>query len=536
MSVKLPPGKTSNTAAPPLPNASPNSLRVTGRSQSSTTTLKKGIAQLAAPKPVESSDSDPIVDFPTPPVQVATFRHAQTDMMIPLPRLSGTPAAEIPQLAFQKLKQCHRSCDFSDPSADLQNKILKTSVLHELIDLYSNQKMFPRLSRECHQAVIDMFAKNIFRPIPNLPHAILLFDDAKVQDTGWTHIQLVYELFIKFLDCPIDLRILQYQLTPRFISNLYAILDFPDERERMQMKAVIASIFNKVPPHRGNLRVIAANMLMCVPENLYITAALHLLELFYLFTMNVPSPLTPSHISQFDRVLLPLHLGFRSPRYFGPLIRCTMLMVRKDKQIGNNLMHFLITHWPLTLDHKAELFIKEVTQVLEIGVTECVKAHIADLLQCIAISIESQCTTLAEKALSFVLEDTVQHMLADDAANLFRIVFPALFRAAKSHWQSKIQLQALDAMSVLMALNQDVFAQTAAEFKEQSLAEQERNSAHKLQWAAVVRTAAANYELVDVDGLERKLALFFEPGMPIAGGRNRREAKAPKPAQLPGLE
>jgi hypothetical protein len=87
-----------------------------------------------------------------------------------------------------------------------------------------------------------------------------------------------------------------------------------------------------------------------------------------------------------------------------------------------------------------------------------------------------------------------------------------------------------------MTLNQEVFAQTAAEFKEQSLGEQQRHSAHKLLWAAVVTTEAANYELVDVDGLERKLALFFEPGIPIAGGRIRREVKAPMPAQRPGLE
>jgi serine/threonine-protein phosphatase 2A regulatory subunit B' len=358
-----------------------------------------------------------------------------------------------------------------------------------------------------------MFAKNIFRPIPNVPHAILQFDDWEVHDTGWTHIQLVYDLFLKFLDCPLDLRILQYGLTPRFITNLYAILDFPDERERQQMKEVIASIFNKVPPHRGNLRVIAANMLMCVPENLYLTAATPLLELFHLFTMNIASPLTPLHISQFDRVLLPLHLGFRSPRYFGALTRCTMLMARKDPIIGNNLIHFLITHWPLTLDHKAELFIKEISRILEISITDCIKTHICELLGCIAISIESPCTMLAEKAVSFIQDEAIQQMISDDPLRLFKVIFPSLFRVAKNHWEPKVQLKALHTMNAMMVIDPNAFAKTAAEFREESMLQKERNSAHKTLWTAVAERAATNFELIDVTAIDRKFSAFFEPGV-----------------------
>jgi serine/threonine-protein phosphatase 2A regulatory subunit B' len=276
-------------------------------------------------------------------------------------------------------------------------------------------------------------------------------------------------------------------------------------------------------------------MLMCVPENLYLTAATPLLELFHLFAMDVAPPLTPSHISQFDRVLLPLHLGFRSPRYFGALIRCAMLMARKEPIIAHNLIHFLVTHWPLTLDHKAELFIKEISRILEIRITDCVKAHISELLRCIAISIESPCTTLAEKALAFVQDDPIRQMLSDDPLHLFKIIFPALFRVAKNHWEAKVQLKALHAMNEMMVIDPNAFARTADEFREESMLEKERNSAHKSQWTAVAERAAANVQLIDLKAIDRKFSAFFDSGV-VRRKRRQSTHEPDQKSSFDGLE
>ena len=143
-----------------------------------------------------------------------------------------------------------RICDFSDARSDATSKETKKAALNELIDAYSNPKLIQRLTRECHSSLIDMFAINVFRPLPNIPRALLYSDEVTFEDSAWSHLSLIYILFLKFLEANIDQRILQFQLTPRFITQLFAVLDFPDERERNQAKAVISAIFNKVPPQR----------------------------------------------------------------------------------------------------------------------------------------------------------------------------------------------------------------------------------------------------------------------------------------------
>lgn len=457
-------------------------------------------------------DAQPISDFPSPPVQIVSCRHGQGGDMVQLPQLATAPRGEVPQLAFQKLKQCNRICDFSDPSSDALSKETKNATLDELIDGYSNPRIFARLTRECHQALIEMFATNVFRPPPNVPRAIMISDEVTIEDTAWPHLRRVYILFLKFLECQVDQRILQFQLTPKFIANLFAVLDFPDERERLQARTVIATIFNKVPPQRPLLRIITSNLLMDVPEGLEFNAASHLLELFYLFAEGIHPPLSPPLLAAFDRVLLPLHLPPLCQRYFQPLVKCILLMVGKDARLGNSLLRFLIAHWPLTLDHKSELFINEVTQVLEVSNTECLSENIGELLSCVAIAAESPGMRLADKALTFLLNNRIQNMIVENPEPLLNILFPALFRVARGHWEKSVQLKALNVMNTLMELSPSVFRKVAEEFKQTSLMERARKRQKKSLWDAVTQVAAANDVTLDTATITEELTAFYGVG------------------------
>ena len=484
------------------------------RSQQAPVPNKKTVLQPMPPKVNNQSEDEaqPISDFPSPPVQIVSCRHGQGADMVQLPELATAPRGEVPQLAFQKLKQCNRICDFSDPNADLRSKETKNATLDELIDCYRNPRIFPRLTRECHQALIEMFATNVFRPPPNVPRELLLSDEVTIEDTAWPHLRRVYILFLRFLECQVDPRILQFQLTPKFISNLFAVLDFPDERERLQARTVIATIFNKVPPQRPLLRIITSNLLMDVPEGLELNAASHLLELFYLFAEGIHPPLTPPVLTAFDRVLLPLHLPCLCQRYFEPLVKCILLMVSKDARLGNSLLRFLISHWPLTQDHKSELFINEVTQMLEVTNTDCLNENIRDLLSCIAIAAESLGMNLANKALNFMLNNRIQNIIAGNPEPLLNIIFPALFRVARGHWEKSVQLKALTVMNTLMELNPSVFRKVAEEFKQVSLMERARKRQKKSLWDAVAQTAAKNDVTLDTGSIAQELTAFYGVG------------------------
>lgn len=457
----------------------------------------------------DNIETTPIADFPSPPVQIVSCRHAQAGELIPLPQLSTAPVGEIPTLALQKIKQCMRICDFSDAKSDAISKETKKNALTELIDLYSNPKYISRLTRECHSQMIEMFATNVFRPLPNIPRALLLSDEVTFEDSAWPHLNLIYILFLKFLDGQIDPRILQYQITPRFITQLFAVLDFPDDRERTQVKNVITAIFNKVPPQRTLLRIITTSLLSGVPEGVSVNATANLLELFYNFTSNATPPLSPVLITAFERTILPLHLLSRLQSYHPQLVRCVLSMIRKDARLCTTLLKFLITHWPLTLDQKSELFIDEVAQMLEETPPQDISANIGELMERVAFAAESPSMTLSEKALGFMLNPRVQVAITEQPEQLIRTMFPALFRVAREHWHRNVQVKALEVMNALMELSPDVFRMVAAEFKQKAIAEFERKRAKKAFWEQVAAMASANDETISPETVEKDMMAYF---------------------------
>lgn len=455
------------------------------------------------------ADKQPISDLPMPPFQVVSFRHGQAGDLIPLPSLSTAPNGEIPQLTYQKVKQCMRICDFSDPNTDVVSKETKRVTLNELIDVYSNSKIIPRLTRECHASVIEMFATNVFRPMPNIPRAVLMSDDITFEDSAWPHLNLIYILFLKFLEANIDQRILQYQLSPKFISQLFAVLEFPDERERSQAKAVIAAIFNKVPPQRPLLRFITTSILSGVPEGVSFNATGHLLELYYLFNSQTLPPLAPAQIQSFERVILPLHLLSGLKAYHGQLVRCVLLMVRKDARLCPTLLKFLVTHWPLTLDQKSELFIDEVGQVIEEMLPADLRTVMGSLLECITFAAESPSMTLAEKALNFLKNERIKNAITENPNELMSMIFPTLFRVAREHWHKNVQLIALQVMNILMELDPVAFKASANEFKQKTMVEGTKKEKKKILWQKVASKAIKNDNTIDEASVQADMVAYF---------------------------
>lgn len=103
---------------------------------------------------------------------------------------------------MQKIDQCNIIFDFNDASGDMKSKEIKRLALHELLDYVANnrqvitEKMYPR--------VVEMFSKNLFRPIPPPMNpqgeAFDPEEDEPVLEVAWPHIQVVYEFFLRFIE------------------------------------------------------------------------------------------------------------------------------------------------------------------------------------------------------------------------------------------------------------------------------------------------------------------------------------------------
>lgn len=119
-----------------------------------------------------------------------------------LPGFHEVPPNRRTELFMQKIDQCNIIFDFNDASGDMKSKEIKRLALHELLDYVANNRnviqepMYPR--------VVEMFAKNLFRPIPPPMNpqgeAFDPEEDEPVLEVAWPHIQVVYEFFLRFIE------------------------------------------------------------------------------------------------------------------------------------------------------------------------------------------------------------------------------------------------------------------------------------------------------------------------------------------------
>ena len=117
----------------------------------------------------------------------------------PLPQLKDATSNEQQELFCQKLQQCCVLFDFMDSVSDLKIKEIKRATLNELIEYVSTNRGV--IVESAYSDIVKMISANIFRTLP--PSDNPDFDpeeDEPTLEASWPHIQLVYELFLRFLE------------------------------------------------------------------------------------------------------------------------------------------------------------------------------------------------------------------------------------------------------------------------------------------------------------------------------------------------
>ena len=183
--------------------------------------------------------------------------------------------------------------------------------------------------------------------------------------------------------------------------------------------------------------------------------------------------------------------------------------MRKDARLCPVLFRFLLSHWPLTLDHKSELFIDECTQVLDETLEKDVDDIIEDLLEYVAFAAESSSMTLAEKALVFLQNNRIKVAISHHPEKLMKMLFPSLYRVAKDHWHRNVQLLALQVMNSLMLLDQTAFKKVTGDFKAAMMAEAIEKSNKKKLWLEIANIAIRKDPRIIKENVERDMDAYF---------------------------
>ncbi|VDN17983.1 unnamed protein product [Gongylonema pulchrum] len=225
-----------------------------------------------------------------------------------------TQPAEQPGLVVQKLQQCQKVFDFYDPVAQLKSKEvqlifeIKRAALNELIDHITTVK--GAITESIYPEVIKMVSKNIFRVLP--PSDNSEFDpeeDEPTLEVSWPHLQLVYELFLRFLESPdFQAAIGKKYIDQRFVLSLLDLFDSEDPRERDFLKTVLHRIYGKFLGLRAFIRKQINNMFLSfVFETDSFNGVGELLEILGSIINGFALPLKQEHKVFLVKVLLPLH-------------------------------------------------------------------------------------------------------------------------------------------------------------------------------------------------------------------------------------
>lgn len=424
-----------------------------------------------------------------------------------LPSFHEVPPTEHVELFIQKLEQCKIMFDFNDPAADIQGKDLKRMTLGELIELLSTSPI--PISEPMYKSMVEMFARNLFRPIPPPVNPIgEIYDpdeDEPVSEIAWPHMALVYDLFLRFMDSPgFNVAMAKAYIDQKFVQNLLELFDSEDPRERDSLKTTLHRIYGKFLTLRAFIRRSINNVFFqFVYETDRFNGVAELLEILGSIINGFALPLKEEHKIFLSRVLLPLHKPRSLSLYHSQLAYCVVQFLEKDSTLTYDVILGLLRYWPKVNSPKEVLFLIEIEDIFEvIEPQEFQKVQIPLFVQ-LAKCISSPHFQVAERALYYWTHEYFCSLVAENCNTILPIVFAALHENS-SHWNRTIHGMVFNASKVFMDVNPVLYDECAMIYRQERENIENRELQRKENWDKLERC------IKDTNGLQLEQAPSLE--------------------------
>ncbi|KAI3379784.1 hypothetical protein SNEBB_007796 [Seison nebaliae] len=446
------------------------------------------------------------------------FNISQNRELTKLPNLRDSTLGELPNLFISKLRQCCVVFDFiNDPLSDIKSKEIKRITLTELISFILNNDMqyikpnndsgnnLNNASNEgkssssvskpalnftdpiCTEVVI-MFSTNLFRtlPPPSNPTGAEYDpeEDEPTLEASWPHLQLVYELFLRFIEAA-EFHPAQAKrcIDQKFILNVLELFDSEDPRERDFLKTILHRIYGKFLNLRAYIRrQINNTFYRFIYETERHNGIAELLEILGSIINGFALPLKEEHKVFLLRVLLPLHKVKSLAIYHPQLAYCIVQFLEKDQTLTKPVVMGLLKFWPKTHSPKEVMFLNELEEILDVIEPHEFQKIMIPLFKQLASSVSSPHFQVAERALYYWNNDYIMTLVTDNSKEIVPIMFPALYRNSKTHWNKTIHGLIYNALKILMDINQRLFQECTELFRYHTLMEQEFKEEKKQCW------------------------------------------------------
>eukprot|EP00047_Mylnosiga_fluctuans_P005283 m.239583 g.239583 ORF g.239583 m.239583 type:complete len:602 (+) comp13499_c0_seq1:51-1856(+) len=414
-----------------------------------------------------------------------------------LPLLKDTKAADRPDLFLRKIRQCTVVFDFEDALSHLKSKEIKRACLMELYDyIKANHNI---LTEAAHFEIVTMFQANACRvlsPASRINGAD--FDpeeDDPVLEPSWGHLQLVYELFGAFLESPeFQPNFAKKNMDTQFVSKLLDLFDSEDPRERDLLKTILHRVYGKMLALRVHIRRMINNIFF---KFVYEPPGKHngiaeLLEILGSVINGFALPLKEEHKVFLLRVLVPLHKAKSLGPYHPQLAYCIVQFLEKDRSLAGPVLRGLFNMWPRTNSSKEVMLLNELEEIIDMMQPNDFESLRHDFFHQLARCISSKHFQVAERALYFWNNDHVLQMIQEFSSESIPILFPALSRNMKAHWNRTIHNLMLAAMRALIEIDAEVFEQCSAQFRLEIAQDKARSDQREAVWRQLESLASRN--------------------------------------------
>ncbi|KAL5284723.1 PPP2R5B family protein [Megaselia abdita] len=412
------------------------------------------------------------------------YRNSQDAELQNLPALKADCSSqEQEDLFIRKLRQCSVAFDFMDPVSDLKGKEVKRAALNDLSTYITHGRGV--LTDSVYPEIIRMISCNLFRTLP--PSENPDFDpeeDDPTLEASWPHLQLVYEVFLRFLESQdFQATIGKRVIDQKFVLQLLELFDSEDPRERDFLKTVLHRIYGKFLGLRAFIRKQINNIfLRFIYETEHFNGVGELLEILGSIINGFALPLKAEHKQFLVKVLLPLHKVKCLSLYHAQLAYCIVQFLEKDATLTEPVVRGLLKFWPKTCSQKEVMFLGEIEEILDvIDPPQFVKIQ-EPLFRQIARCVSSPHFQVAERALYLWNNEYAMSLIEENNAVIMPIMFPALYRISKEHWNQTIVALVYNVLKTFMEMNSKLFDELTTSYKAERQKEKKRERDREELW------------------------------------------------------
>ncbi|XP_013398881.1 serine/threonine-protein phosphatase 2A 56 kDa regulatory subunit epsilon isoform isoform X4 [Lingula anatina] len=397
---------------------------------------------------------------------------------------ADTPPAEQQDLFIKKLQQCCVVFDFMDPISDLKSKEIKRACLNELVDYITATRGV--LTEPVYPEMVKMIACNIFRTLPpsDNPSDFDPEEDDPTLEASWPHLQFVYEFFLRFLESPdFQPSLAKKYIDQKFVLQLLELFDSEDPREREFLKTVLHRIYGKFLGLRAFIRKQINNFfLRFIYETESFNGVGELLEILGSIINGFALPLKVEHKQFLTKVLIPLHKAKSLSLYHAQLAYCVVQFLEKDATLTEPVVRGLLKFWPKTCSQKEVMFLGEIEEILDVIEPTQFQKIQEPLFKQIARCVSSPHFQVAERALYYWNNEYLMSLIEENSNIIMPIMFPALYRISKEHWNQTIVALVYNVLKTFMEMNGKLFDELTSNYKADRQKEKKKEKEREELW------------------------------------------------------